>query len=54
MIDLKNIKYVPIKHVAKDPVRFPKVINVFEEKSKKDFKESIKLEIQHVIKEALR
>lgn len=50
MIDFKNLKLIKNKRLVKDPVRFPKVIDVYENASKRAFKNSIELEIQHVKK----
>lgn len=44
-IDYKSVK---LDSRLKDPVRFPKVINGFEQKSMRDFRESLNLEFEHI------
>lgn len=48
--ELKNIRPILKKKdtQVKDPVRFPNVINKFENQSKKDFSESLKIEQEHL------
>lgn len=55
-IDFKNIKPIlqPKKRVAKDPVRFPKVINGFENKSKRDFNNYLNMEYKMLITEMFK
>lgn len=47
-VDYKNIKPIlePKKREAKDPVRFPKVISKFEDKSKRDFTNYLQMEMK--------
>jgi hypothetical protein len=53
MIDVKNIKPIlqPKKRLAKDPIRFPKVIGEFEIKSKRDFTTNLQMELKMLINE---
>lgn len=48
--ELKNIRPILKKKdpIMRDPVRFPRVINTFENQSKKDFSESLKIEQEHL------
>jgi hypothetical protein len=48
--ELKNIRPILKKKdpIMRDPVRFPLVINGFENQSKKDFSESLKIEQEHL------
>lgn len=48
--ELKNIRPILKKKnpIMRDPVRFPNVINGFENQSKKDFSESLKIEQEHL------
>lgn len=48
MVDFTKVKFVDNRHSVKDPVRYPKVINGFEDKSKRAFTESTKLELEHL------
>lgn len=41
----------PKKKLVKDPVRYPKVIKIYEGESKKDFNKSLSLEIEMLKKE---
>lgn len=52
-MNYKKLKPVlnPKNRKAKDPVRYPKVINGYENKSKRDFTKSLELEINMLIKE---
>ena len=51
--ELKNIRPILKKKdpQIKDPVRFPRVINVFERQSKEDFYESLNIEKEHLLKQ---
>lgn len=53
MIDFKKIKPIlePKNRVATDPIRFPKVIGTFEDKSKKDFAVNIQMELKMLVNE---
>lgn len=55
-IDLKKIKPVlkPKNRKAKDPIRFPRVINAYEGQSKKDFHKSLSLEFEMLTKEIMK
>ena len=48
--ELKNIRPILKKKdpQVKDPVRFPKIISIYENHSKKDFSESLKIEQEHL------
>lgn len=48
--ELKNIRPILKKKdpQVKDPIRFPNVILGFENQSKKDFSESLKIEQDHI------
>jgi hypothetical protein len=55
MIETKGLKPVPVKKkVNKDPIRYPKVISVFEDKSKKDFSTYLAMETKMLITEINR
>lgn len=56
----KNIEYKNLKPIlkkknpqVKDPVRFPNVINSFENQSKRDFASSLELELKQLHKTML-
>lgn len=51
--ELKNIRPILKKKdpIMRDPVRFPNVINGFENQSKKDFSESLNIEQEHLLKQ---
>ena len=53
--EFKGVRPVA-KHVPKmvDPVRFPNVINVFENQSKKDFEKSLEIEQEHLLNQMLK
>lgn len=56
MIDVKNIKPIlqPKKRIAKDPIRYPNVISIFEEKSKRDFTTYLQMETKMIVTEINR
>ena len=43
-MNFKTLKLASVKRNVKDPVRYPKVINHYEDESKRDFKKSLQLE----------
>jgi len=47
-VDYKKVKFVKNENHVKDPVRFPKVIDQIEDQSKRDFRESIELTMNHL------
>jgi len=47
-VDYKKVKSVKNENHVKDPVRFPKVIDQIEDQSKRDFRESIELTMNHL------
>ena len=51
--ELKNIRPILKKKdpIMRDPVRFPRVINIFERQSKEDFYESLNIEKEHLLKQ---
>lgn len=51
--ELKNTRPILKKKdpIMRDPVRFPNVINGFENQSKKDFSESLNIEQEHLLKQ---
>lgn len=55
-IDIKNIKPIlnPKDRRAKDPIRFPKVINGYEQQSKRDFHKSLTIEFDMLTKELIK
>lgn len=50
-IDFKNIKLIKNKDHVKDPPRYPKVINEYENSSIRAFRDSLSFEIQQIVKE---
>lgn len=53
-MNFKELRLANNKRNVKDPVRFPKVILAYEDKSKGDFKKSLQLEGNHLSVELLK
>jgi hypothetical protein len=53
-INFKKVRFVKNENHVKDPVRFPKVIDKIENQSKKDFRESIELTMNHLQSEMFK
>ena len=47
-MNYKNLKYQKKEIKISDPIRYPKIISNYENQSKKDFSESLKIEQEHL------
>ena len=50
-MNYKNLKYQKKEIKVSDPIRFPKIISIYENQSKKDFLESLNIEKEHLLKQ---